>query len=77
MACFRKCQIDKPENYFSEYNVHAYPKARILDERFIEDYDERSVLWLSRLNGFIPPPEPENLVEADLQRAPKRQCLAL
>jgi len=44
----------------------------VLDERFIEDFDERSVLWLARMNGFTMPDEPEKVIEAVPERAFKR-----
>lgn len=42
----------------NEYHAYADPKARILDEVFMKDFDERALLWLARENGLLPPDEP-------------------
>lgn len=39
---------------FSEYRHYAAVKARVLDERFMELFDERAMLWLARMNYFAP-----------------------
>jgi len=41
-----------------DYHHYADPKARVLDERYMELFDERSMLWLARRNGLLPPDEP-------------------
>ncbi|OCK85359.1 tyrosine-protein phosphatase SIW14 [Lepidopterella palustris CBS 459.81] len=51
-GCFRKCQGESLESIFLEYHTYADPKARILDEVFIELFDERTVLWLARSNSW-------------------------
>lgn len=45
---------------FPEYHHYADPKARVLDERYIELFDERALLWLARSNKLIPMDEPIN-----------------
>lgn len=45
---------------FQEYHHYADPKARVLDERYLELFDERAMLWLARENGFLPTFEPMN-----------------
>jgi hypothetical protein len=39
---------------FQEYRDHADPKARLLDEQFIDLFDERSLLKLARQENWIP-----------------------
>jgi len=65
-GCFRKCQGNELEAIFGEYHAYADPKARILDECFIEIFDERTVLWMARQHKWrLPtadspaPPSPE------------------
>jgi len=41
-----------------DYHSYADPKARVLDERYMELFDERSMLWLARRNGLLPLDEP-------------------
>jgi len=41
-----------------EYHHYAAAKARPLDERYLELFDERSMLWMARKNGLLPPDEP-------------------
>ena len=45
---------------FAEYRHYAGAKARVLDERFMELFDERAMLWLARMNYFVPTFEPMN-----------------
>ena len=44
----------------AEYRRYAGAKARVLDEKFIELFDERSMLWMARNQGFTPTIEPIN-----------------
>lgn len=44
----------------SEYRRYAGVKARVLDERFMDMFDERAMLWLARQNGFLSSYEPIN-----------------
>lgn len=46
------------EAIIAEYRHYAGTKARSLDERFIELFDERAMLWLARSQAFVPIPEP-------------------
>ncbi|ORY12227.1 tyrosine-protein phosphatase-like protein SIW14 [Clohesyomyces aquaticus] len=47
-------------NVFDEYHTYADPKARILDECFMEIFDGRTVLWMARRYNWIPLPAPES-----------------
>jgi len=58
VACLRKIQGDSLSSALHEYHTYAGSKARSLDENFIRDFDERSLLWLARENGFLPPDQP-------------------
>jgi tyrosine-protein phosphatase SIW14 len=39
---------------FEEYRDHAEPKARILDEQFIDLFDERCLIKVAQKHGFVP-----------------------
>ncbi|KZF25755.1 hypothetical protein L228DRAFT_208025 [Xylona heveae TC161] len=54
VGCFRKIQQWALASIFVEYRDHAGAKARLLDERFIELFDERCLVRFARENGFIP-----------------------
>ncbi|KAI9815052.1 MAG: hypothetical protein M1827_002895 [Pycnora praestabilis] len=54
VGCFRKIQNWALASIFVEYHHHASPKSRMLDERFIELFDERALLPLARDNGYVP-----------------------
>jgi tyrosine-protein phosphatase SIW14 len=58
VACFRKIQGESLDSVLTEYHAYADPKARILDEIFVKDFDERTLLWLAAENGYLPPDEP-------------------
>lgn len=60
MGCLRKIVGWELATIFSEYHRYADPKARILDERFIELFDERSMLWMAREHNLLPSCEPIN-----------------
>jgi tyrosine-protein phosphatase SIW14 len=40
---------------FDEYHSYAREKARLLDEAFIEQFDENTVLWMARRYNWIAP----------------------
>lgn len=61
IGCFRKAQNWDLSSIFQEYRSYSAPKSRLLDERFIEIFDERTVLWLARENGMV---ENEALIDA-------------
>ena len=46
------------EKIFEEYRKYASVKARVLDERFMDVFDERALLWLARHNGLLNAYEP-------------------
>jgi tyrosine-protein phosphatase SIW14 len=50
------------EAVFREYHFYAGAKARLLDEAFIEQFDENTVLWMARRYGWVPPIEPPSPV---------------
>ncbi|RAL05792.1 tyrosine phosphatase family protein [Aspergillus ibericus CBS 121593] len=49
VGCFRKLQGWESRDIISEYLQHSYPKSRLLDEKFINEFD---VSQLSRLAQF-------------------------
>lgn len=58
VACLRKIQGEGLDDALTEYHAYADPKARILDEIFVKDFDDRALLWLAAENGFLPADEP-------------------
>jgi len=58
VGCFRKCQGKTRQTVNAEYHRYADPKARVLDEQFIDSFDERGLLWMARTNGFSAVDEP-------------------
>jgi len=60
VGCLRKIMGWELEDIFDEYRHYANPKARVLDERYIELFDERAMLWLARSNNLIAQDEPVN-----------------
>jgi tyrosine-protein phosphatase SIW14 len=60
------------EEIFQEYHDYADLKARILDEAFIEQFNENTVLWMARKYGWIAsttdmtPPSPVSATSFDL-----------
>lgn len=58
VGCLRKIQGASLDGCLTEYHAYADPKARVLDEVFIKDFDERALLWLAAENGFLPANEP-------------------
>ncbi|KAK9478919.1 tyrosine phosphatase family-domain-containing protein [Lipomyces japonicus] len=55
MGCLRKLMDWSLTMIFDEYRRFAFPKVRPLDQQFIELYDEREILLMSRIYGWIPP----------------------
>lgn len=55
VGCFRKLQDWSLASILAEYHHHANPKARVLDERFIELFDERAVLNQGQQIGWAVP----------------------
>ncbi|KAF2840609.1 protein-tyrosine phosphatase, partial [Patellaria atrata CBS 101060] len=55
VGSFRKVLGESMENIIAEYHAYAGAKARTLDERFLETFDERVITWLARSNFFLPP----------------------
>ncbi|MCJ1368138.1 hypothetical protein MMC16_007279 [Acarospora aff. strigata] len=55
VGCFRKIQDWSLASILSEYHDHANPKARVLDERFIELFDERAVASEAQEVGWAVP----------------------
>lgn len=43
------------ERIFEEYRHYAGAKARVLDERYMDLFDERAMGWLARHHGLIEP----------------------
>lgn len=58
IGCFRKIIGWDLADILEEYHHYAGAKARVLDERYLEMFEERSMLWLARHNGILPPDEP-------------------
>ena len=48
------------ERVCEEYRKYAGGKARVLDERFMDLFDERAMFWLARHNGIGHAYEPLN-----------------
>lgn len=53
VGCFRRVQGDEFSHVFEEYHTYAGVKARILDEAFIELFEEHTVLWMARRYGWV------------------------
>ncbi|KAI9780879.1 MAG: hypothetical protein M1839_006506 [Geoglossum umbratile] len=54
VGCLRKLQMWALSSIFQEYRDHSDLKARLLDEQFIDLFDERSLLKLARQENWIP-----------------------
>ncbi|KAH0543652.1 hypothetical protein FGG08_002090 [Glutinoglossum americanum] len=54
VGCLRKLQTWALSSIFQEYRDHADPKARLLDEQFIDLFDERSLVRLARQENWVP-----------------------
>lgn len=57
VGCFRRVQGQESEAVFDEYHKYAREKARLLDEAFIEQFDENTVMWMARRYNWIEPIE--------------------
>ncbi|KAF2266625.1 hypothetical protein CC78DRAFT_121044 [Lojkania enalia] len=55
VGCFRRVTGEELDNIFEEYHTYADPKARLLDECFIERYPEETLSWMARKYEWIPP----------------------
>ncbi|KAF2740858.1 hypothetical protein EJ04DRAFT_530984 [Polyplosphaeria fusca] len=68
VGCFRRIQGEELNSVFEEYHAYADPKARIMDEAFIKQFDDDTASWMARRYGHIatrmpvPPPSPESSV---------------
>lgn len=60
VACLRKVMGWEMERISTEYRRYAGVKARALDERFMDMFDERALLWLAKHQGFVSSYEPIN-----------------
>jgi hypothetical protein len=49
---------EESEAVFDEYHAYADPKARLLDEAFIEQFNENTVLFMARRHNWVPPVNP-------------------
>ena len=58
VGCLRKVQGESMAEVINEYHAYADPKARRLDENFIRDFDERSLLPFDQNNSYLPVDEP-------------------
>lgn len=46
---------EEDDDVFDEYHAYAGAKARLLDEAFIEQFNENTVLWMARRYNWLPP----------------------
>ena len=67
VACLEKTLGKKMKKIKETYHTYADPKARELDEVFMDEFDERSVLWLARMQGFIADDEPRSAASSPLK----------
>lgn len=51
VGCFRKLQGWERRDVLSEYLSYSWPKSRVLDEKFIEDFDMSRLIALTRNSG--------------------------
>ncbi|CAB4252787.1 similar to Saccharomyces cerevisiae YNL032W SIW14 Tyrosine phosphatase that plays a role in actin filament organization and endocytosis [Maudiozyma barnettii] len=54
IGCIRKLQNWSLTMIFDEYRRFAFPKARALDQQFIEMYDDRVITKVARQNKWLP-----------------------
>lgn len=57
VACLRKILGWNLEDILNEYREYSGKKARKLDERYIELFEERAMRWLARQENYLPPVE--------------------
>ncbi|KAK7512170.1 tyrosine phosphatase family-domain-containing protein [Phyllosticta citricarpa] len=67
VACLDKVLGKSMKTVKGTYSTYAWPKERELDYKFIDEFDERSVLWLARLQDFIPDDEPRSAASSPLK----------
>ncbi|KAL0263300.1 tyrosine-protein phosphatase siw14 [Diplodia seriata] len=60
VACLGKVLGRSKKQIKEEYQTYAAEKARAFDEQFVDGFDERSVLWLARFQGWVPDDEPRS-----------------
>lgn len=60
VACFGKVLGKSNKQIKEDYHTYAAEKARVLDEQFMDGFDERSVLWMARFQGWVPDDEPRS-----------------
>ncbi|KAL6948749.1 hypothetical protein ACO0QE_001222 [Hanseniaspora vineae] len=54
VGCIRKLQNWSLTMIFDEYRKFAFPKARALDQQFIEMFDTKDIEQVSMKNGWLP-----------------------
>lgn len=54
IGCIRKLQNWSLTMIFDEYRRFAFPKARALDQQFIEMYDDREIKQVASANNWLP-----------------------
>ncbi|KAL3229138.1 Inositol phosphatase SIW14 [Nakaseomyces bracarensis] len=54
VGCIRKLQSWSLTMIFDEYRRFAFPKARALDQQFIEMYDDEKIKQLAKENNWLP-----------------------
>ncbi|KAK8177189.1 tyrosine-protein phosphatase SIW14 [Phyllosticta citrichinensis] len=67
VACLDKVLAKPLKEAKDTYHTYADPKAREMDEKFIDGFDERSILWLARAQGFVPDDEPRSAASSPLK----------
>ncbi|KAH8428766.1 tyrosine phosphatase family protein [Aspergillus melleus] len=51
MACFRRLQGWELRDALSEYRNYSWPKSRVLDEKFIQEFDASRLVPSARISG--------------------------
>ncbi|QLG72486.1 hypothetical protein HG535_0D01940 [Zygotorulaspora mrakii] len=54
IGCIRKLQNWSLTMIFDEYRRFAFPKARALDQQFIEMYDDKEIITLANKKNWLP-----------------------
>lgn len=54
IGCIRKLQNWSLTMIFDEYRRFAFPKARALDQQFIEMYDDKEIKKIAKENNWLP-----------------------
>lgn len=60
VACMEKVLGKNMQQIKEEYHTYAAEKARVLDEQFMDEFDERALLWMARFQGWVPDDEPRS-----------------